>query len=720
MITGTHNGHTWHFSTIGGVKRVNIDTANDLVHLKDLDPKLWTALSCPINGLEIDPKTLALIDTDNDGQIKVPEVIDAVNWMVSVLKDPGDLLLQNEHFPISAINDATEEGRTLLESAKVILRTLGKTHEQTLTVEETGDTKKIFATTLFNGDGIISEDATTDATLVQLMKEIMQHAGSVTDRGGKEGISTDILNAFFEQCQQYVAWQAKRENAPDTITPLGAHTDAAYNNYLAIKAKVDDLFIRCRLAAFDPASAAVLNLQTERVAQITTRDLSAAMDEIATYPLARIEAGRSLPLTTGINPAWEAQMHTFRQLTASKLFPGKDSITEQEWNGLAAVFAPYAVWLAEKGGNKAEPLGLDRVREILAGDGKERLAALIAEDNATAQEANNIIMVNKLVRYYRDLYKLIRNFVTFFDFYTPGSKAIFQAGTLYIDQRSCDLCIKVSDIARHNALAAFSGMYLLYCDCTSKATNEKMTIVAALTNGDVDNLVVGRNALFFDRQGNDWDATIMKIVENPISIRQAFFSPYRKAVNFIETNVNKMAASQDEKVVANMNTNIESLPAKAEESKEKKAPAPPFDVGKFVGIFAAIGLALGAIGTALASVVGGFMKLTWWKMPLAIAGLLLVISGPAMVIAYLKLRKRNLAPILDANGWAINANVVINIYFGKTLTQLAELPDGSRVNINDPFTKKKQPIWPAVFLFSVMAGVALYLLIKHKILNIHF
>lgn len=714
------NTHTWSFSTIGGVKRVNIDTAGDLANLKHLDPKLWTALSCPINGLEIDPKTLALIDTDNDGQIRVPEVIDAVNWMVAVLKNPADLMRQESTFPLSAINDSTEEGKILLESAKVILKTMDKAHVQELTVEDTEDTKKIFAATLFNGDGIISEDATTDEELRALINDIMKHAGSVADRGGKEGISTDILNRFFEEGEKYLAWQNKKENAANEILPLAENTDAAYNNYLAIKAKVDDYFIRCRLAAFDPQSASVLNLQTERVKTITDKDLSANMDEIAAYPLARIEAGNPLPLTVGVNPAWEQQMHTFKTLVADKLFPGKNSITEQEWNSLAGKFAAYASWLGEKAGATVEALGTERVRTIVTGDSRQQLEALIAKDNEVAHEANNIIMVNKLVRYYRDLYKLLKNFVTFFDFYTPGSKAIFQAGTLYIDQRSCDLCIKVTDMARHEKLAPISGMYLLYCECTSKATNEKMTVVVALTNGDVDNLMVGRNALFYDRAGNDWDATIVKIIENPISIRQAFFSPYRKAAAFIESSINKFASSQDEKALADMNSKIASIPAKAEADKAKKDAAPPFDVGKFVGIFAAIGLALGAIGTAVASAVGGFMKLAWWKMPLAFAGLLLLISGPAMIIAYLKLRKRNLAPILDANGWAINANVTVNIYFGKKLTQLAELPDGSRVNINDPFSKKKQPILPIVFLVSALLGVALYLLIKHKLIDIHF
>jgi hypothetical protein len=141
-------------------------------------------------------------------------------------------------------------------------------------------------------------------------------------------------------------------------------------------------------------------------------------------------------------------------------------------------------------------------------------------------------------------------------------------------------------------------------------------------------------------------------------------------------------------------------------------------VGKFVGIFAAIGLALGAIGTALTSVVSGFMKLEWWKMPLAIAGLLLLISGPSMVIAYLKLRKRNLAPILDANGWAVNANIIINIQFGNTLTQLAELPRGAKINFNDPFKKKNNSLLPTILFLSILAGAALFLLFKYGVLHL--
>jgi hypothetical protein len=89
-----------------------------------------------------------------------------------------------------------------------------------------------------------------------------------------------------------------------------------------------------------------------------------------------------------------------------------------------------------------------------------------------------------------------------------------------------------------------------------------------------------------------------------------------------------------------------------------------------------------------------------------------------MVIAYLKLRKRNLAPILDANGWAVNANIIINIHFGNTLTQLAELPRGAKINFNDPFKKKNNSLLPTILFLSILAGAALFLLFKYGVLHL--
>ena len=44
--------HTWNFFRAGGFDQVQIDTGADLLALKELDQKLWVALSCPTRGIE--------------------------------------------------------------------------------------------------------------------------------------------------------------------------------------------------------------------------------------------------------------------------------------------------------------------------------------------------------------------------------------------------------------------------------------------------------------------------------------------------------------------------------------------------------------------------------------------------------------------------------------------------------------------------------------------
>jgi hypothetical protein len=715
----SHTNYEWSFSSVGGVKRVNFDSGRDILALEHLDQKLWTVLSCPTSGLEIDAATLELIDSDNDGHIKVVEMLEAIKWIGSIINNPDDLMKQDAVFPLSAINENHPEGKILMASAKNILKNFGRPDDTTLTVEETSDRVKIFNGTAFNGDGIITEDSCPTDELKTLLADIISCMGSLTDRGGKEGIDTEFLTNFLEACKAYSDWYKKAEDHNAVILPFNENTELAYQTYLMVKSKIDDYFLRCRLAAFDAETTTVLNLLTARVECITAKDLTTCIEEIETFPLAKIEGRKELPLYEGLNPAWENKINQLKQHITDHLFPNKKTLSESEWNLISEKFHAYEIWKSEKAGEQVEVLGLERIRKILSENKSVELLDLIEKDKELETEANNIILVDKLVRYYRDLFTLIKNFVTFYDFYSPDHTAIFQSGTLYIDQRSCDLCIKVSDMAKHDMMVSLSGMFLIYCKCVSKSTGETIIIVAALTNGDIDNLIVGRNAVFYDRKGTAYDATIIKIVENPISIIQAFWSPYRKVSRFIEKQVNKFASEQDSKVLTHVTTKIEAVPAKVE-TQAPAAAVTPFDVGKFVGIFAAIGLALGAIGTALASVVAGFMGLTWWKMPLAISGIILIVSGPAMIMAFFKLRQRNLALVLDANGWAVNAKVIINIPFGNTLTQIAGLPKNAKINTNDPFSSKGRPLWQVILFFLALAALGVYGLWRMGWIVIHF
>ena len=324
--------------------------------------------------------------------------------------------------------------------------------------------------------------------------------------------------------------------------------------------------------------------------------------------------------------------------------------------------------------------------------------------------------LEKLLLLSRDFCTLLRNFVSFQDFYAKRGKAllgrgddkdspwaIFQAGTLVIDQRACNLCLRVNDMAKHNAQAPDSGMYLIYCQCTLHATGEKMQIVAAMTVGDIRNLKVGKNALFYDRQGRDWEAEVVKIIDNPISIGQAFWSPYRKLGEWVSGLITKSAAEKEKKSFADMTAKLQTPPAAGQAAQ----PA-PFDVAKFAGIFAAVGLAIGSIGTFLTSLLSEVKDMHAWAL-LIVPAILIVVSGPSMILAWMKLRKRNLAPLLNANGWAINADAIVSVLFGNTLTDQAQFPI---VKLNDPFAKKGLSTgskW-SIAIAAILIGIAIAIL----------
>ena len=288
------------------------------------------------------------------------------------------------------------------------------------------------------------------------------------------------------------------------------------------------------------------------IAAMAGKDLSPASAEVSSLPMARIAAGRPLPLGEGLNPAWAGAVAALQKDAVTPLLgAGRTSLTAAEWESLKAALAPHEAWLGARKGARVEKLGAARVAALLAGTGKADVEALIAEDEARKDEAREVFEVVRLVRYRRDLFRLLRNFVSFADFYDPRTAAVFQAGTLYIDGRACHLCVKVDDPAAHAVIAVPSRMFIAYCDCR-RPGGEAMKIAACVTQGDSDFLSVGRNALFYDRKGRDWDATVTKIVENPISLRQAFWSPYKRFVRALSEQAAKLAAAKDKESEARL------------------------------------------------------------------------------------------------------------------------------------------------------------------------
>ena len=534
--------YKWSFANVGGVTRVCIQSAEDIRHLGELDKKMWTVLSCPVNGLEISSDSLSLMDQDGDGQLRLKEVVATADWLCATLKDPQSLFEQSDSILLDNIID---------ESIVAVARKIDESLK--LKVERIS---------------LADVQAAIDAVTIEAQEV------------PAAPLEADVIAAYKEKSAEYAAYFEQEK------------------------------------------------LQKIGLASIPEETPKPGMTEKKF-----VEMGKQIA-------DWEA---------------AKAAAETANADALAAAKAEF------------EPL-------------------------------------RKLLLLHRDFYRLLRNFVTLEDFYDNDEKTVasFQAGTLILDQRACKLCIRVNDLAKHDSQAPLSGMYLLYCNCENKKTGKKLQIVAAMTQGEIKNLSVGKNGIFYDNDGLDYDATVFKIIENPISIRQAFWTPYRKMAKWVEDKINKSAAEKDAKAFDDMTAKAD---AAANPNAEKK---PAFDIAKFAGIFAAIGMALGMIGTALVKVGEGMSGLAWWQYLIIFVCILLVISGPSMIMAWMKLRRRNLAPVLNANGWAVNADSIISVPFGLKLTE----------QVRFPFTKnpvKKSPAGKIclVILLLIILGLGGYGIYKY-------
>jgi len=599
------------FARIGGVTRVYINSAEDICHLGELDKKMWTVLSCPVKGLEIDEQSLKYMDTNADGSIHVDEVVAVSQWLSKVLTDLSPVVEGKDVLPLSLLNQQDADGKKLYDAAVSILAEVGKKEETSISL----------------ADSSASLDCYRKAKLAAALEAAKQEAA--------------------------------------VAAPYADKTDAIAAAYAALDAKVRDYFMRAKLTQFSAESTAALDVQVSRIEAISADNLTAKVSDIATYPLARIKEGQlTLPLDASINPAWAAQFATVREALDAKA----TELTEAAWDEIGAKLAAFAAY--------------------------QKSQAITEADIVLDDEAAAIQLVDKLLHLTRDFYTLLHNYVTLQDLYDTKKLAVFQAGRLIVDQRELDLCVRVADAGAMAAQAAKSGLFLLTCDCVSKATGKSLKIVAAVTKGQTGDLFVGKNCLFYDRAGVDYDAKIVAIAENPISIWQAFWAPYKKIGNFFTDKINKFASDKESSQSASMTASLEEKTAGATTAdlSDKKAvsaagkEAGSFDIAKFAGIFAAIGMAVAMIGATLVAIVGGFLALAWWQMILVIIAIILVISIPSMYLAWLKLRRRNLSPVLNANGWAVNASAKVNVPFGNTLTQAVKMP--VKTDVKDPFPEK--------------------------------
>ena len=360
-------------------------------------------------------------------------------------------------------------------------------------------------------------------------------------------------------------------------------------------------------------------------------------------PLVTEAADVELPLRDHLNPKHLEAILAFASKCVTPVLGEKAVLTRLDWKAVKAAFAPYRAWIA------AKPV-------------------------ASAPAKDALVEEEKILRYKLHLGELLANYVTMDRLYSLGTPAIFQTGILRIDGKELSLCFHVDSEAAHSGLVGRSKCCVIYVKLTRPAEGATRQICAVVTAGTVAGLYVGRNGVFCDRDGKDWEAVITKVVEAEVSLAEAFWSPWRKLGESVAGIVKKFLGEKQAKSTALM-----SAPAAAPAKEGGAAMA---------SSVAAIGIGVGMLGAAAASLMAVLSSMTALQIAGSVLGLILVISLPSVILTWFNLRRRDLGAILNACGWAVNREMRFSMRLARTFTKCAKGPS----------------LWPIFIVVALLFG----------------
>ena len=691
------------FKRFGRSYHLCIDHAEDLRRVLDLDEVHWVATNAPIEALNCDPMFLSLVDTDNDGRIGCDDLKKAIRWLLDTLRDRGDVTAGSQTLKLDAINTDRQTGRWAHESAAKILARLGKADARRIALDQVNQIKTDIENTPISEMGVVLPDAATDAEVQEFMTDIVATVGGAPHPSGRQGVDQAQLDQFVAGARAFLEWQLRgntsKNRSQTEIMPLGAQTPEAFALLASVRDKIDQYFAQCEAVAFDPRVAQHIGPCDAEIANLDLTTPAAIEEFRRNAPLAKPTPLRVLSFDDQVNPYYAPQLTDFLTGFLKPLLgQSTSSLSQEQWQEVKERFTACEAWMNAKPDAKFELLDSEKLRKYLDKRFSGAARLLIEKCRATAVELDRIRGVEKLILYQVWILDLANNFVSFPHLYDARRRALFEMGTLVMDGRRFNFSVKVNDRAKHMRIAKTSSMYVLYVQVASAPDKPKYEVAVPVTAGGKGNLCVGKRGVFYDIAGQECDATVVEIIENPISISEALVSPFQRLGRLLTGKIEAITSAGEKK----LDTAVDTAVAQAQSSPQKPggtATAAPS--GQAIGgILMGGGVAIAALGSAWAFIANQVSELRWYVVVIGVACAMLAVILPTSILAFLKLRRRELSAILEGSGWAINARMRLTRRQGRFFTQRPSYPGHAK-------GVRRVGWWLIVFVVLVAAGLGL-------------
>ncbi len=665
------------FRRYAGSLQMRISTVQELMRVPSLPEAHWVALACPIAVMNCDPVFLQLLDRDANGRIHARELSEGIAWLESMLADPGGCVPGIDVLTLSRLSAC---GAALRDAADLVLANLGASDREHISLAPVRETKGWLNTVSENGDGIITEFSLDDG-LKPLFNEVRACRPPLTDRSGAPGIDRDGIAAFRDARAKAMAWLEERP----ALLRWGPGTQEQAALVRALKDRVDAYYLQCRLIASNPAAAAALRLLPEALAAAAT-DPAVLAKAVAAMPLAEHDPAGVLSWSKLLRGGSYEELRRLRDVVAIPVLgaSARDGLREEDWGGLCAVAAPLWAWEARVSEHPLiAALGADRLRAISTAELDELDRRCVA-DKAVDDRLARVSELERLLLYQRWIFPLANNFTAMPHLYEQDQRALFEQGTLVMAGREFTLSILVPDRAAHAAVANKASMFILYCKVWGGTPARSFEVAVPVTSGTSGGLFVGKRGVFWSLDGHEYDAEVVQVVVQPVSLWEAIIHPFRRIGAFISSKIQAWSDSIDKK----LDDQLDKLPAAgahaaAPAAAAAAAAAQNSGMQGIMTMVTAGGVALGAIGLAIGSIVSALKGVVWWKIALGVAGLIVLFSLPSLMIAAYKILTRRLAVVLEGSGWAMNDQMRLNFSLGRLFTRRPPRPEGSYVDWTD-------------------------------------
>lgn len=679
-----------------GLAQMRIETPADLDRVSVLAAARWSATSVPNEQLFADPAFLAAVDADKSGRIRRHEVLAALEWLRPRLRDRARMFAQTDTVRLSDLDVGHPD------VAKIVLlatQRLQKNDEVTLAeIRAFADSYKKKHP---NGDGVVPASQCPGEDTSAFVKSVVEQIGGVLDVSGELGVDDAKLDELVARAAAWREWKAARTWSDER--------QRAAEAVFALEAKLEQFFSLCDLVGQESNAAARIMATTEELAALDIADAAKVRTFLEKAPLSRVTAAATLDVGGWLNPSFAGAVRELfaRHLPILLEREQVSTLTRDDWLQVKNAVAPVRAHTAKR------PAALEEaMHAITADDDRVRLLRkLIHEDKTASEEIDALTNLERIALMQRWLVELLNNMVSFPTLFRAKGRALFEAGTLILDGRELDFCVRAPDLAAHKPVAERSNLFVVYVELERKDgdTIKKQQIAAAVTSGRRRGIAPGKRGVFYDRDGKEHDARVVDVIERPISLLEAALSPFVRlrdsVVSFIEKNTAGKLDAMEKKAQESATTAaapvvpgaasapvVVPLTTPAAPAAPPAAPgAPPAPRGDpFAGISGKLvggGVAIAALGSGAAFMLQTIAGIALLDALAAIVSVCVGIALLAGFLGWLKLRRRDLSTLLEACGWAFNARIYLNRRHALRFTRVPPLPQGS---------EREQVLLPAV------------------------